>query len=286
MADILDESAMLAFARTHLGQLEVVADLSWPHGESKVLHVSGADGQQWIIKQCRQQLHFDRECNAFREWVPALGHRAPRLISCAPSSRTLILTFVAGDIVTADWPSAHAQAGALIRKFHEAVPARPDPGFAQRMYERLETTLATAGRLFSPEDIAFVRQQVADLRTIREVSLVPTHQDNQPRNWLIDETNTLTLIDFGLSTWDVWVRDLIRLHYWDWQGRPDLAEAFLDGYGRVLTTVDQRLLRALGALTGLRTVVWAFEHGDDVFAERGRHAIRIARDGTIVAGTR
>jgi hypothetical protein len=275
--EAVEITGMLAFARRLVGGCTVVADRSWPHRESTVLEVEDGGARRWIVKRCRQAEHFGQELTAYHEWVRSLDGLAPALVAADPAQHTLLLTREPGEITSGRDPALHRQAGRLIRRFHDAAAPCPAPDFAERMRDRLEHGLALGGGIFGRRDADFVRAQVATLAGLPVPVRVPTHQDNQPRNWLVDDRGVVRLIDFGLSKWDVWVRDLLRLHAWDWQHDPGLEAAFLDGYGRSLGTDDRQLLRALGALTALMTVLWAREHGDVDFEQRGWKALEVAR---------
>ena len=80
---------------------------------------------------------------------------------------------------------------------------------------------------------------------------MPCHLDFQPRNWVIDQTGTVRLIDFGHARFDLPVRNLVRLHFRTWATRPDLRAAFLAGYGHDLTCWEQDMICHLGALDAL-----------------------------------
>lgn len=268
---------MLDFCHGLLGEFSVQRDHSWPHGESKVLELRDRAGQRWIAKSSRKQQLFQQEVTAYRSWTPSLGERVPTMLSDDPSSHTIVVSFEAGAVSTVADADAHCQAGALIRRFHDAAPARPAPDFQQELSERLECTIRAAGQQFAKRDVDFVRGQVADLDGVAGLVLVPAHRDNQPRNWLVDDDGVVRLIDFGLSQWDVWVRDLVRLHQSDWQSRPELEEAFLDGYGKSPSADDHQVLRSISAVTAILTVLWASDHGDRDFARLGWRALDLAR---------
>ncbi|MFE9880174.1 hypothetical protein [Streptomyces sp. NPDC005784] len=55
-----------------------------------------------------------------------------------------------------------------------------------------------------------------------------------------------------------------------WGGRPDLEEAFWDGYGCVLTGEEERALRCLSALDATSAIAWGVPNGDLEIVERGR----------------
>jgi hypothetical protein len=270
-------AAALEFCRTTLGEFTVVKDHSWPHGESKVLQIRDSRSRQWIVKSCRQLINYTQEVVAYREWVPALGDLAPRLVANDETTRTILMTFEPGAITAGSKPATHRQAGALIRKMHDSAPGRAAPDFGDQLRHRLDQGLATAPHLFDRRDVDFVREQISALDGLAPPVLVPAHEDNQPRNWLVGADGVVRLIDFGLSKWDVWVRDVVRLYYWDWKHQPQLAEAFFDGYGRRMGDEDLQVLRSIGAVTALMTVLWAHDHDDSEFARRGWAALDQAR---------
>jgi hypothetical protein len=55
----------------------------------------------------------------------------------------------------------------------------------------------------------------------------------------------------------------------EWVDRPELADAFFDGYGRRLSDDETALLTYRGALQAMGTVIWAREHGDPGFEQHG-----------------
>lgn len=119
----------------------------------------------------------------------------------------------------------HHQAGSLIRRLHDSAAGVPAVNLAQDMSERLDRWLHRVPGVVVARDQQMVEEQVAGIADLPPQELVPCHLDNQPRNWLVDDRGTLRLIDFGLTRPDVWVRDLLRLHYRDWDGAPEPALA-------------------------------------------------------------
>ncbi|MGE6955141.1 hypothetical protein, partial [Staphylococcus capitis] len=172
-----------AFVTRVLGPYVINADMSWPHGESRVLEVYDRDGLPWIVKTCRLPLHFEQESHAYREWVPAIGGRTPRLVDADPDSNTLIMTREPGCITPGSPAEVHRQAGALISRMHRSAPAQPAADFTERLRDRLSRGLGDAAALFDARDLDFVHDQITALSGGPVVQLVPAHQDNQPRNW-------------------------------------------------------------------------------------------------------
>lgn len=92
-----------------------------------------------------------------------------------------------------------------------------------------------------------------------------------PRNFLWDRrTRRLALIDFERSEPGPAVRDLIRLEYGSWDTRPELREAFLDGYDRPLSDDELQALTCLAALDALSGLQWGTEHDDIEVTSRAR----------------
>jgi hypothetical protein len=271
------EAAVLAFCDRVLDGCRVVADRSWPHRQAVVLEIADGAGRGWIVKHSRDPVHHRNEVRAYREWVGALGGLAPAMVAHDDALRVVLLSLEPGTVGTGAGADAHAQAGALVRRLHDAAPPTPAPDLGAVLAGRIEAAVAAGPGLFAAADVRLARRRVAALRGFPPPYRVPTHQDNQPRNWLVDRSGTVRLIDFGLSDRDVWVRDLVRLEFWDWADDPTGRDAFLAGYGRALSDADRAALAALGAVTALRTVLWARDHGDPWFAERGRRALEILR---------
>jgi hypothetical protein len=80
----------------------------------------------------------------------------------------------------------------------------------------------------------------------------------------------LALIDFERAELGPLVRNLVRLESGPWNGRPDLRDAFLNGYGRQLTAREREALLCLEALDSLSGPQWGTEHGDVEVVERAR----------------
>jgi Ser/Thr protein kinase RdoA (MazF antagonist) len=81
------------------------------------------------------------------------------------------------------------------------------------------------------------------------------------------------VIDFEWSGLDVWVADLARLHLGIWVTRPDLQQAFLEGYGKDLGGADRELLHGCAVLTAVWLVVKAHETCQPSFEEASRIAL-------------
>ena len=72
---------------------------------------------------------------------------------------------------------------------------------------------------------------------------------------------------------DVRVADFTRYPNWDWIGRPDLTEAFFEGYGRSFTPAEEQQRLVGHVLYALVAIVWGEEVGYHGFAAEGRLAL-------------
>jgi aminoglycoside phosphotransferase (APT) family kinase protein len=101
-------------------------------------------------------------------------------------------------------------------------------------------------------------------------SVVPTHGDWQPRNWLLHD-NIVSVIDFGRAAMRPAFTDFVRLAAQEFRGDPGLETAFLDGYGtdprEPAGWRRNRIREAIG------TVTWAYRVGDEAFEAQGHRMI-------------
>ena len=274
---VLTIGDVLSRCRRELGPCELVADRSMPHGEALTLEVETAAGVRWIAKHVRREKKYRQELTAYLEWVPALGPGAPTLHSAHDDLHLLLVSRLPGrpadGTPAAHDPEVHRRAGALTRLLHGSAAPVSDPGFAADLLRRLEKYIARAGGLLSADEIGFARARVAALDG-SPVVIVPCHRDNQPRNWIVGERGELGLIDFGHAERHNWITDVGQLRFRFWRARPELGEAFFDGYGREPGEADWRLFHSYVAYLGLSTVVWAHEHDDPEFEVEGHDWLR------------
>lgn len=271
-------------------------DRSWDHGESAVWEVAGAHGRA-MLKHHAHQRKFEQEYRAYLEWGPAMGDAMPRLLSARESApRGLLLQCLpggpagrgAGDTalaVRAEEPEAvvarrqreiHRSAGAWLARLH-ALPFRDDDAWTlgEALAARAQAWLERGKPYLPARTLEAIRAGVeAALPILAGYRRVPCHRDFTPRNWLVHDAGFLAVIDFEHARPDLELVDVLRLWSGCWQERPDLREAFEDGYGRRFDEEEETLMARLAALDGVATVGWAEEHDDARFAEEGRALLR------------
>ena len=259
------------------GQVTDVTDCSWQRDTSAVWRLSSASGGCWYLKRHSSGRFHEREVAALRNWAPALGPgRVPELAAADPEILVMVVTAVPGEPVlslrlsTREEQQVHRQAGQVLGCLHESrlVPGAGED--AGRLTSRVDTHLDQAGGLLTPAQRAMVRDCASRLAWLGpRVPAVASHGDFQPRNWLWDTASgRLGIIDWERAEPAPAVRDLVRLEYGPWDGRPDLREDFFAGYGRALTLEEDETLfcyAILDALSGLR---WGLANGDDEVVSR------------------
>ncbi|MFD8316221.1 phosphotransferase [Kitasatospora purpeofusca] len=266
------------FAEQAVGRITGWTDTSWAREGSRVWRADGTDGGQWFVKIHQSDRFHDREVDAYRTWVPALGAAAPRLVAADPGLRAIVITAVPGRSLhgAAHRPDEQQRIfhriGELTAAIHLSLPARPGTR-APAALGKLERHLAAARAHLAPGDEDFVRQVTATADRLPSLDMVPTHGDFQLRNLRWDQaTGTLYVIDFERSEPGPAVRDFVRFSD-AWFGRPDLAEAVMAGYGRKLSAAEEQHLVVHQVLDAVSGIQYGIGHGDPELVERGRRTL-------------
>jgi 8-oxo-dGTP diphosphatase len=268
------------FAAPIVGGLRAVIDRSWPRNGSNVWELVSDTGQHCYLKRHSSALFHQREVSAYQRWTTALGAgRAPLLVAADPYLRAIVVPAVPGQPVHGQQPLAdteteiYRQAGTLLRRLHDASPSNL-PGTSQAM-ARADDQLQRSGGLIDCAQARLIRAHAARLDQIATlIPAVPVHGDAQPRNFLWDATTRrMALIDFERAEYGPAVRDLVRLEYGPWDGRPDLSASFLAGYGRTLTAAEETALPGLAALDALSGLLWGTASNDPEVVARARRTL-------------
>lgn len=255
--------------RQWLGDVEVVADMSWNLGDTKVLHLQA--GMKHVVAKTGGEAnhHIVRELLAHRRYTGPLieAGKAAKLLHASDSLRLMILDFQPGELSAGSEyefdPEFHRQAGAALKLLHSQAQCL-DPGYEARLTQKFLLLLEREHRI----EPAARRQIEQMLRSYepQPAVLVPTHGDWQPRNWLADQ-GELRVIDFGRFEFRPAASDLARLAVQQWRARPDLEAAFLQGYGH--DPREDETWRIMQLREGLGTAVWAHQVGDRDFEAQG-----------------
>ena len=271
--DGLLDAAQAKWVAARVPDPVLVRDMSWGLVETTVLHVR-SDSDELVVKAAgATDTHLPREITAHSGWTAPLvtADRTARMRDASREHRVLLFDFLPGELVLgtdAEWmPDTYVQAGALLHQLHEQT---------QLMDAEYETR-ATAKALYWLDQPHRVDGAVADhaRRVLKaapapEVSLVPTHGDWHPRNWLHDE-GALRAIDFGRFALRPALTDLTRLAAQQWRDRPELEAAFFEGYGPDPRDPELWRLDALRQAVG--TACWAYKVGDEAFEQQGHRML-------------
>lgn len=271
----LERAELVRIAATHLGAVEAIDDLSWEHAESLVLELRTSTGERAIAKAFRERKKFQGELTYYETFVAALGSRAPELLGVDLEGQVLVLSKLNGR--HAQDPDlrysrvVHEDAGRALRLLHDALPPIVMDGFAEFQSQRVAGWIARCPQgLVGQREIEFAAAAAERLHDLPPPLGVACHRDWQPRNWLWDDAIGVQVIDFEHGRTGPWHEDLVRLIGDEWRGRPDLAEAFYDGYGQQMDTDELEVFGAVAAIAAFTTIVWAAEHEDTAFGEHGR----------------
>jgi hypothetical protein len=244
-----------------------------------VARVATESGDEFVVKQHATRSKHEREVHAYRHWAGALGSSAPALKAVDDPAMVIITSPLPGHVHSGDLPaSAHRQAGALLRRFHDAEPPSDLPWFRGWLRDRAAHWSGQAATLLSAADAAVIIRHLAALAKANVPPGGPCHLDFQPRNWLISRSGDVSVIDFEHARIDLPARDFVRLRFRIWAARPDLRDAFLDGYGRPLTEAEDQVVWHLGAIDALTALARGHETADPELTASGRATLRQLRE--------
>jgi hypothetical protein len=260
-----------AFVERVVPDVEVLADDSWGLLDTQVLHVRGRDGER-TVKACGpDNTHFPRELHAHRHWTAGLvrtGHTSA-LLAVDEGLRVLVLDRVPGHLAlgrpAASDPDVHRQAGVVLRRLHDQHGERDD-AHADREHRKALAALDRPHRIAT--EAADRARALLTEPDDAPVTVVPTHGDWHPRNWIVDH-GRLAAIDFGRAALRPPTSDLTRLAVLHWADDPGLEQAFLAGYGRDPRAEDPAAWRRLQLREAVGTAVWAHLVGDVTFEAQG-----------------
>ncbi|WP_246096751.1 aminoglycoside phosphotransferase family protein [Streptomyces botrytidirepellens] len=272
-----------------------VTDASWPRGDSRVWRVC-ADLGEIFVKLYPSTEKYEREVLGCEHATQALApDEAPHLLASDPDRSAVVLSALPGRVVRGlplertEEQHVHRLAGNLLRRWHDAPELISDLELQRIMAsvnmqaDEAAMILERIGDQLSPAEQDLVRDAACGLPHLAQsLPLAYRHGDYSPRNWLWDAApGHHSLIDFEESAPGVAIEDLVWLCGAAWPTRPDLRDAFLAGYGRLLSSSEQRALVLLTARLGVSYLNTGLTKADTVLIDRGRtvleHMVRAPR---------
>ncbi|WP_034270741.1 phosphotransferase enzyme family protein [Actinospica robiniae] len=269
------------FVQDRLGDVRVVADLSWPYEGSEVYRIRDEDGTDHILKRLIDDTFYARETAGYA-WASALGRdRAPRLEAADPHLRVVVTTFLPGVLLKEAYldparsAQAYRQVGELLRRLHDSAAPVADSDVIDRLVAQTDTHIERVGAELDAAQRNCIHRAAQQLATVAaSMPSVPTHGDFWPRNLLIDlDSGTVAVIDFERAALAPAVRDLVRLETGVFTRSPAARDAFYTGYGRDLMPVEATALRAWAVLDALSALAWALAHNDTHLLEHARRIL-------------
>lgn len=255
----------------------VVTDYSWGIVPTRVLQVR-QNHRHYIVKAAPpQDRHLTREIAAHQGPLAELVRlgKAPMLVHHDVMAAVLVTEYVPGVLVL-DSPAVadadvYRQAGELLAVLHGAG-SRTEVGYEQRLVSKTLGLLDGDHRI-DPAAQQALREWLSAWPAAPTTTIVPTHGDYQPRNWVIDDGEVF-VIDFGRFEWRTPDEDMTRLAVQEFVGHPERAEAFTAGYGADLQrTRTWPLVQVQAAVS---TAVWAYQVGEEAFERQGHVMIASA----------
>jgi thiamine kinase-like enzyme len=250
-----------------------VKDHSWGLVGTTVLELL-YDGARYGVKAGDEHdSNLAREVRAHREWLGpwTMRGRAPQLVQADEDAKLIVTRFLPGELVEGtdhEWrPDTYRQAGELLQLLHEQV-AVEDADFEAQAQARTLWWLDQPHRI-APDIAARLREEIESWPT-PAITLVPTHGDWQPRNWLVYD-DVVSVIDFGRAELRPALTDFGRLSAQQFRTDPSLEAAFLDGYGADPREPGawrrNRIREAIG------TAAWAYRVHEEQFEQQGHRMI-------------
>jgi len=266
------QAALEAAARL-IGPCEITEALG-----PAIARISAHGGEEYVVKKHADRDKHNREVHAYRRWTPALGSSAPQLVAADAQALTIVTTALDGRPHPGPpTAAAHHHAGTILRRFHDAEPPRLLPGYRDWLRDRATYWTGRARPFINAADLANASAHLAALQQVADLHGVPCHLDFQPRNWLLGPAADLYLVDFEHARTDLPLRDFVRLRFRVWPTRPDLKDAFLNGYGRDLTRSDTEPLQHLGALDALTAIARGHQNHNNQLIQYGHSTLRQLR---------
>ena len=283
---------------TVIGPIKLLTDYTRSHpGErASTLCIEASPGIGYI-KIHSSEAAWAQEVHGYEHWAIAFGDFAPQLL-CVRDEAPLAfaISSLPGkvleevELIPDQERAVWRAAGEALVALHELAPGKAfgpcnrdgtcvEPAIhdaVEYVTGKLQRNLdrgLRAGCLGETET-AVVRAAMDLAPNFDGQRPVPCHRDYCPANWLVAEDGSWAgVIDFEFAHWDVRTADFSRFPDWNWIDRPDLIEAFFEGYGFRKTPESKGQHFVSLVAYGLAAIVWGNDNEYFGFAREGREAL-------------
>ena len=289
---------ILGWCASAVGECEVLTTDGSVHDRTAVHRLRTPSAVCYYVKMHRRRSFWETEVHAYEQWAPAFGSLVPRLIAVREEEPlALLLSELPGRSMQTLPLDEHQErmvwraAGRALTGLHQlalgkhfgpcqrdgapiGTPISDASAYISAELER-ETLRGVRAGYLDDDELAVIHAARPLLAAFAGERPVPCHRDYGPVNWLVsDDRAWAGTMDFEFAHWDVRVADFSRYPDWEWMSRPELLDAFFDGYGRPLTVEEEKQCLVARVLYALGAITWGREHSNHGFESEGRQALR------------
>lgn len=288
---------ILAWCSSTVGPFEIVSGAQRPDGRSSISRLRTSSGHCYLKVHEKQDV-WAQEVHGYERWAAAFDGYAPPLLALHEAAPlALVVGELPGKVLedlnlpVEQERAVWRRAGQMLTRLHGYAageffgPCRRDGSplgdaindavvYVRSALEQETEKAASAGYL-DEDELGVMRSALPLTSAFVGEKPIPCHRDYCPYNWLVDDQgNWCGVIDFEFAHWDVRVADFSRYPDWEWMKRPDLLEAFFEGYGRRLTPAEEEQRLVAYAQYALSAIIWGMEASYFGFVEEGRLALK------------
>ena len=292
---------LLEWCESVVGPFELLSGDLRGHGRASVCRLQTRQGFCYL-KIHRDPYYFSCEVHGYQAWAGAFGLHCPELLAVhAGEPLAILVSELPGQIMNlrslspAQELAAWRMAGQKLALLHEWAagdffgPCQPDGQPLGEWFDDAERYVdhelddwierGLQAQCLQPNEIAIVSATRELLPAFAGERPVACHRDYCPVNWLVDGKGVWAgVIDFEFAYWDVRVADFSRYPDWEWIERPELINAFFEGYGRPLTPREEEQRLVAQVQYALSAIVWGREAEFYPFEGQGRAALELLAD--------
>jgi len=295
MADHLDQ--LLDWCRSVIGLCRLASDQTRAHPAERVgTHLLSTPTGNCFLKTHKEKAAWELEVHGYERWARAFGDHVPQLVAVHEEEPlAIIISELPGRILEGMTLPPEVEriiwcdAGRALAPLHKlevgqcfgpchrngACAGEPVSDAVEYVSSELQSWTERGQRIdaLTPVEMATIRAAHRLVPAFEGERPTPCHRDYCNANWIVSEDSRWAgVIDFEFAYWDVRVADFTRYAEWEWLERPDLIDAFFDGYGEPLVEKLQQQILVGHVQYALSAVVWGQENAYYGFAREGHES--------------